>query len=160
MTSLNPKTLEFVENMGVTWERLGTARTSGRIFGLLLVAERALSLDEIAETLQVSKASVSTNTRLAEEKGLVRRISLPGDRRVYYEITHGAWESALEVAIANTRLMIGLAEEGLAALEPSNTEGRVRLEEMRTFYDLFRSEMEEMRPRLHTKIDHTGKTAR
>ena len=160
MTGLNRKTLEFVENMGVTWERLGSARTSGRIFGLLLVAERALSLDEIAEILHVSKASVSTNTRLAETKGLVRRIGHPGDRKAYYEITHGAWESALEVAIANTREMIALADEGLAAVEPSNTEGRERLQAMRSFYDLFRLEMEEMRPRLHAKIERLQKTAR
>ncbi len=144
----------------MTWERLGTARTSGRIFGLLLVAEQALSLDEIAKILQLSKASVSTNTRLAEVKRLVRRISLPGDRRVYYEIAQGAWESALEVAIANTRTMIDLADEGLAALGPSKTAGKVRLEEMRAFYDLLRSEMEEMRPRFHAKIKQTNKPAR
>jgi len=64
------------------------------------------------------------------------------------------------VAIANTREMIALADEGLAAVEPSNTEGRERLQAMRSFYDLFRLEMEEMRPRLHAKIERLQKTAR
>ncbi|MCK5448733.1 MAG: MarR family transcriptional regulator, partial [Gemmatimonadetes bacterium] len=66
----NPETRQFIERMGLAVERMGLTRTFGRLFGLLMVADRPLSLDEIVERLDVSKASVSTNARACEELGL------------------------------------------------------------------------------------------
>ena len=57
---------EFVERMAVTLEGHGLPRIAGRLFAFLLVNGEAVSLDELAEELQVSKASVSTNARLLE----------------------------------------------------------------------------------------------
>ncbi len=82
----NPETRQFIERMGLAVERMGLTRTFGRLFGLLMVADRPLSLDEIVERLDVSKASVSTNARACEELGLARRVGVRGDRRDYYEI--------------------------------------------------------------------------
>jgi DNA-binding transcriptional regulator GbsR (MarR family) len=45
------------------------------------------SLDEMAEQLQVSKASVSANARLLETIGMIERVTKPGDRRDYYAAT-------------------------------------------------------------------------
>ena len=54
---------DFVERMGLTLEGEGLPRIAGRLFGFLLVHPEAYSLDELAERLQVSKASISTNAR-------------------------------------------------------------------------------------------------
>ena len=62
------------------------ARVAGRLFGVLLVSAEPRSLDELAEQLGVSKASVSINIRFLEEKGAVERIGRQGDRRDYYRI--------------------------------------------------------------------------
>ena len=70
----NPETRQFIERMGLAIERMGLSRTFGRLFGLLMVADRPLSLDEMVERLHVSKASVSTNARSCEELGLARRV--------------------------------------------------------------------------------------
>ena len=56
---LKPEAQQFIERTGVEIERLGMSRTFGRLFGLLMVADRPLSLDDLAEQLHVSKASVS-----------------------------------------------------------------------------------------------------
>ena len=77
---------QFIERMGLALEYDGMPRIAGRIFGLLLVSEDAHSLDEIAADLGVSKASVSTNARLLEQRGVLERIGRPADRRDYYRV--------------------------------------------------------------------------
>lgn len=79
-------TAHFIESMGLTLESEGLPRIAGRIFGLLLVSENAQSLDDLAAELQVSKGSVSTNTRLLEQRGVLERVSRPADRRDYYQV--------------------------------------------------------------------------
>jgi DNA-binding transcriptional regulator GbsR (MarR family) len=74
----------FIEQMGVMTEDEGFPRIAGRIFGYLLLAKNERSLDEIAEELGVSRASVSTDARRLSQMGLLERRSRPGDRRDYY----------------------------------------------------------------------------
>ena len=88
----NPETRQFIERMGLAIERLGLTRNFGRLFGLLMVAERPLSLDEMVERLGVSKASVSTNARACEELGLARQVGVRGDRKDYYEAEADFWK--------------------------------------------------------------------
>ena len=67
--------------MGLALEADGLPRIAGRIFGLLLISEDALSLDKLASELRVSKASVSTNARMLEHRGVLEQVSRPADRR-------------------------------------------------------------------------------
>jgi DNA-binding transcriptional regulator GbsR (MarR family) len=83
---MNGPIAQFIERMGLALESDGMPRIAGRIFGLLLVSEDALSLDEIAADLGVSKASVSTNARLLEQRGVLERMGRPADRRDYYRV--------------------------------------------------------------------------
>jgi DNA-binding transcriptional regulator GbsR (MarR family) len=83
---MDAQTANFVERMGLAHEADGLPRISGRIFGLLLVSEGARSLDELASELRVSKASVSTNARMLEQRGILERICRPADRRDYYRV--------------------------------------------------------------------------
>ena len=53
----------FIERMGMAFETDGATRIMGRIFGLLLLSGKPVALDEIAESLGVSRASVSTDAR-------------------------------------------------------------------------------------------------
>jgi biotin operon repressor len=50
---------KFVEQMGLMCEEDGMPRSSGRILGFLLAEDGPFSLDELAEQLQMSKASVA-----------------------------------------------------------------------------------------------------
>jgi len=83
---LDPADEEFVERVGRFFEADAAPRTSGRMIGLLLLAPGELSIDEIAERLRVSRASVSTNARQLEQWGIVERVSHLGDRRDFYRI--------------------------------------------------------------------------
>lgn len=123
----------FIEGVGRYFEELGVPRIGGRILGLLMVAERPLTLDEIARTLQISRASVSTNARLVIAANLVERTGRTGDRRDYYVFGRRAWAGALEADINVMRTLERLTEEGAASLDPANAIGHARLREAAAF---------------------------
>jgi DNA-binding transcriptional regulator GbsR (MarR family) len=74
----------FVEQMGRGAEEDGFPRIAGRLFAELLLSDEPRNLDELAEALGVSKASVSTDARRLLDRGVVERRAKPGDRRDYY----------------------------------------------------------------------------
>jgi DNA-binding transcriptional regulator GbsR (MarR family) len=76
----------FVNRMGHSAETDGMSPIAGRLFALLLLSDHPLSLDELADQLEVSKASVSTDARRLLERQIVERVSVPGDRRDYYQL--------------------------------------------------------------------------
>ena len=76
----------FIEKMGMLFEADGASRTAGRLMGLLMLSAEPYSLEELAERLRVSKASVSTNARALERYGTIERVTRPGDRRDFYQI--------------------------------------------------------------------------
>ena len=133
---LSPALREFIESMGIYFERYGLARIGGRILGLLMVADRPLSLDDMANTLRVSRASVSTNMRLITASSLADHISLPGDRRDYYQFGRDTWERALKAEIEGIILLRRIAERGLAAVSATENTARDHLEEALEFCDL------------------------
>jgi DNA-binding transcriptional regulator GbsR (MarR family) len=138
---LNEKTSDFIEQMGLTFEHLGATRIAGRLFGLLLLTPQPMSLTELADRLGVSKASISTNARLTGHIGLTHRVSVPGDRRDYYEILPGAFESALARRLSTIHELIDLAQQGLNAIDETEDVARARLEKMRGFYEFFLAEL-------------------
>jgi DNA-binding transcriptional regulator GbsR (MarR family) len=77
---------EFIERVGFSAESDGLPRIAGRLFGFLLLSPGPRSLDEIADALGVSKGSASTDARLLLNRGWLKRASLAGDRRDYYEM--------------------------------------------------------------------------
>ncbi len=120
---------------GIYSEQYGIARIGGRILGLLMIADRPLSLDEIATRLRVSRASVSTNIRLATANDLAELVTFPGDRRDYYRMIEDAWGHGMRTEIAAIPALRRLAERGLAALGPGESAAREQLEEMINFCD-------------------------
>ncbi|MEO5568999.1 MAG: MarR family transcriptional regulator [Gemmatimonadaceae bacterium] len=104
----------FIERAGLMWEDDGLPRIAGRIFALALISEDALSLDEIAESLGVSKASVSNDTRLLERMGFIERVSRPGDRRDYYQSNERSFERAIAERIRRMKDLQDLIESGRA----------------------------------------------
>jgi DNA-binding transcriptional regulator GbsR (MarR family) len=127
---------QFVERMGLMCEREGMPRGAGRLFGLLLVSDRAYSLDELTDELQASKASVSTNARMLEALGLIERVSSLGDRRDFYRVGDDPWERMLRVAQARWGDMIKMFEEAQHAFPAERHVGCERLARAARFHRL------------------------
>jgi DNA-binding transcriptional regulator GbsR (MarR family) len=102
----------FIERIGRFFEAEGAPRTAGRILGLMLLTPAELTLDEIAEALQVSKASISTNARRMEMVGVLERYSHPGDRRDFYRVPQDIAARLLERQLRRIRQLRELVEEG------------------------------------------------
>ncbi|HZC05777.1 MAG TPA: hypothetical protein VE338_09060 [Ktedonobacterales bacterium] len=135
---------EFVENMGVFFGHYGLPRLVGRLMGLLMLADRPLTLDDMAQALLVSRAAVSTNIRIARTYEYAVRVGIPGDRRDYYRFSDSVWARRAQLSIEASAASRVMAEHGLAALGPDDVSARERLEEMREFSDFSLEEARSM----------------
>lgn len=135
MHSLTEAEATFIENQGLFFERFGLPRIGGRILAMLLLAEGPVTLDEVAATLKVSKASASTNLRHFVTVGLVDVVTPLGDRKTYYQWSPRAWERRYDLVTVIAGAARGIAEQGLAAIGPDSAEARSRMEEAIAFAD-------------------------
>lgn len=123
MYTMDEATLRAVERMGLWWESQGLPRIAGRILGFLALQPAPVTLEDIAGALRVSKASVSTDARRLDRLGLVTRVSMPGDRRDYYEITA---DMPRRVCCERIQALEGLRDTLTAAAALPATEPTVR----------------------------------
>jgi DNA-binding transcriptional regulator GbsR (MarR family) len=132
----------FIERMGLHFENDGLPRIAGRIKAFLLLSDAPASLEELADKLQVSKASTSTNCRLLERWGFVERTSLPGDRRDYYRIAPDVFFRSLDVVRKQMEEFNRILEETSEELPPSYEVGRRRIDRMHAFHSFLVKELE------------------
>ncbi len=71
----------FVDGVKV----IGLPKSLGEIYGLLFFSPQALSLDDVAGKLQLSKGSASQGMRMLRELGAVKEAEGNGSRRTLYE---------------------------------------------------------------------------
>lgn len=131
--------------------RLGLPRSLGQIYGLLFLSNRALSLDEISETLRISKASVSTGARQLAVWGAIRQVWVPGARRDFFEAVpeigrtlRDLYESAFKPRLESSRKRL---DEMLLELDSPGAEDGLAVEERRHIQSQLRS-----LSRLHGKL--------
>lgn len=77
---------EFVERLGLVAQADGLPRIAGRVMGFLVIHGGPFSFAELAVRLKVSRGSISTNTRLLENLGVIERVTRPGERQDYFQI--------------------------------------------------------------------------
>ena len=86
------KLKERVERFGVFFEKEGLPPVAARIIGFLLFSEPPRkTFYEIVEFVQASKSSVSTALNAMQERGFVSYITLPGDRKRYFQLDVDKW---------------------------------------------------------------------
>jgi DNA-binding transcriptional regulator GbsR (MarR family) len=127
---------KYIEEFGIYLENQGMTRMAGRILGWLLIAEPPhQSHQDLVEALQASKGSISTNTRMLLHSGMIKRVSLPGDRKTYFVVPDGLWIEIMRASLAEVTQMKNLADRGLQILKDRPEQSRHRLQEM---YALFK----------------------
>ena len=135
----------FVDGIGAAAATSGVLnQLQGRIFGLLYMEGRALSLDEIAEALEQSKSNVSVNIRGLTEWHLVRRSPVGGSRKDHYEAATDFWRVMQEIMERRFRWNLrqvlatidettrALAESGKTRAQAANVQQR--LDALRAFF--------------------------
>ncbi len=141
----------FVDGIGAAAATTGILnQLQGRIFALLYLQLRPLSLDEIADQLEQSKSNISVNIRALGDWHLVRRASIGGSRKDHYEAATDFWRVLREIMERrfrwNLRQVLATIEETLRAIEDEKRPGGstpdreeaaflgARLEAMRAFF--------------------------
>jgi DNA-binding transcriptional regulator GbsR (MarR family) len=145
---------QFIEDAGIVYEEMGLPRMAGRIFGWLLVCEPPhQSAEELADTIEASKGSISSMTRLLIQMGLVERMGLPGRRGTYYRIKPGSWSELMRTRMWHLTAIRELAERGLDLTTGKDPKSRERLQELRDFHAFLELEL----PALFDRYDHQRK---
>jgi DNA-binding transcriptional regulator GbsR (MarR family) len=127
---------KFIEAGGHTTQSFGFGRILGQLYALLYLSPEPLCLDDIAEELGVSKASVSTTVRQLESWSAVKRVWIKGDRKDYYEaetdfnaVLRNGLLSILRKKLDTAGMQIELVEKTLQeALNELNDEDRAKIE--------------------------------
>ena len=149
---------EFIEKVGLASEAEGYPRIAGRIFAFLVINEGAYSLDDLADALRISRASVSTNARLLERDGIITRTSSPGDRRDYYQVAEDHWEHMFEQALRRVTQFHRVFAEAASQLPPDESEcRRVRIGER--FYATLIEDLEQRLKKWRESIQENTEAA-
>ncbi len=75
----------FVEGLGYLTSTVGLSRVIGQLYAILFLSNEPLCLDDMAETLKISKGSASVNVRELEKLGVVRKVWVKGSRKDFYQ---------------------------------------------------------------------------
>jgi DNA-binding transcriptional regulator GbsR (MarR family) len=126
----------FVEQLGLIYQGEGLPRIAGRIIGLMIVNARAFSFDELAKELKISRGSVSTNTRLLEGFGVLDRISRPGERQDYFQLSKRPYSQMLERQLEKTRRVEALVSAARDKIPENHAIARARVGELIRFYQV------------------------
>jgi DNA-binding MarR family transcriptional regulator len=131
----------YIDDLAQTLAHYGMTLTVGRLFGLLLVSDEPISLDDIAGQLGVSKSGASVAARDLERLGLVRRLATPGSRRIVYEATD-TMEPVFESSVARIRDGLAMVQKGVPLLASGKARKRMKL--MEELYQFWLGGMEDI----------------
>ena len=87
---------EFIEKIGVMAQMDGLPRIAGRMLGLFIWDVEAVAFGDLADQLQVSRGSISTATRILEERRLIKRVAKPGERQDYFQLADNPYAKMLD----------------------------------------------------------------
>lgn len=147
---------EFIERMGLAAEAEGLPPIAARLFAFMLIDGGPCTADEIAEKLQVSRGSVSTNTRLLEERGAIERFTRPGERQHYFRISDDPFGKKFEQLPEHMFRFRSIVKEAREALPDDMIEAKNRLADAEDFcefaIDISESNLRAWRERRKKKV--------
>ena len=89
---------QFVQSWGAMGACWGINKTMAQIHALLIASEKPLSTDSVMEELQISRGNANMNLRELINWGLIRRTSIPGDRKEYFFSETDVWKMFCTIA--------------------------------------------------------------
>lgn len=134
---MSPMPAEVVQRFVDAWGAMGSLwginRSVARIHALLMANEEPISLEEIADQLQISKGNASMSLRELRTFGVVRQVEVPGDRRDFYVTEPDVWTMFFRILRERKRREFDPAIEAIHhLLDEPGADGvvRGRLEQM------------------------------
>ncbi|MEQ8936460.1 MAG: MarR family transcriptional regulator [Amphiplicatus sp.] len=150
-TPISPAIERFILHWGDLGGRWGVNRSVAQIHALLLMSDRPLTAEDIAEMLSLARSNVSNSLKDLLAWDLVRRKPILGDRRDHFEAEVDVWEMATKVVAMRKAREIDPAVTVLrdciveAQRDPHvNSEALTRLAELQELVDTLNGWYEQM----------------
>ena len=126
---------EFIEKIGLIAQGDRLPRIAGRVLGLLVWDGDAVGFGDIACQLQVSRGSVSTATRILEDRRLIRRITKPGQRQDFFQLSETPYASMMEGVVDGLARTQQDIANTVAAIPDSEADIKARVAAYARFYE-------------------------
>jgi len=139
---ISPKIETFVMHCGEMGSRWGFNRTVGQMVGLLIVSDRPLTANELAETLNISRGNVSMGIKELQSWRLIKTKHIPGDRKDYYEPDGSIWDLATRVFEERRKREMDPTLSMLRSViieQPANEQEQYAQDKMTEIHDLLES---------------------
>jgi len=134
--SIDETRSEFIEKIGMIAQYDGLPRIAGRLLGMLVWDGEAVAFGDLADQLQVSRGSISTASRILEERRLIKRIAKPGERQDYFQLAENPYAKMLETVAAGMVRAQDDINATLDAIPPNHAEVKARVQ---AYADLYKS---------------------
>ncbi len=128
----------MLDGLGQLADYFGYNRVMGKMYGALLLSPEAMSLDDLMNHLDISKASVSMNMRTLENMGIAREVWVRGDRRKYYEAEPDFWKILTNVLggreLREVNQALNVLEANMEKIRTTESEMPDKDQELAQFY--------------------------
>jgi DNA-binding transcriptional regulator GbsR (MarR family) len=138
---------EFIEKMGLIYQAEGLSRIAGRILATLIIYDEPFSFSQLSERLAVSRASISTNTRLLTQLGVIERSTKRGERQDYFKLRENPYTSfmqGIESRVMHATEVIEQTQSQLSQSSEKTAGAQQRLTQMKAFYQDFKSAIKDL----------------
>jgi DNA-binding transcriptional regulator GbsR (MarR family) len=112
---VSPAIQRFILHWGDLGGQWGVNRSVAQIHALLLVSERPMTAEDIAEALGMARSNVSNSLKDLLGWSLVRRTPILGDRRDHFEAEGDVWEMVTKIVAMRKARELDPAAEVLRA---------------------------------------------
>lgn len=140
MTNQRDLTKNIIADFAEAYSSFGLNPLMGRIVALLIISNEPQSLDDIAESLEMSKGPISQICRRLKDRNLIEKVWVPGDRKDYYKATADifgkAYENQMEKMSKNIEIAQRYSEETQSIDSAGANHAHARMEEMKKFYEM------------------------
>lgn len=150
--AMSPVLEKIVLHWGEMGARWGVNRSVAQIHALLWLTGRAMTAEEISETLGIARSNASTSLDELQAYRLVNLVHVIGDRRNYYEVKGDAWDIVQAIVderkkreIDPTLAVLREAQAMAQADAATPPETRARLEDILGFVERMTGWYEQMR---------------
>jgi len=89
---------KFIQSWGALGSQWGINKTMAQIHALLMVSPEAVSMEDIMESLQISRGNASMNLRALMDWGIVYKEYKAGERREFFTAEKDLDELAVKIA--------------------------------------------------------------
>ncbi|WP_371194982.1 GbsR/MarR family transcriptional regulator [Glaciecola sp. SC05] len=125
---------DFIEKMGLIAQADGIPRIAGKVLAALVIYDEPFSFSQLSELLQVSRGSISTNTRVLVNLGIIERTTKRGERQDYFKLKESPYVSLMQGIQTRTAHTARVISETKQRLPAELSGAQQRLTEMQQFY--------------------------